>query len=165
MYYFVKRHKFFFIYSKLVNNPLSNLHSPYRVCTDSETNEYFNSLHDLGFKRFWIIWNSSGAEVCLSQWQIHEKEGWVASQNSACGIVTQRRDTTLICFFLREVWGGGKGEGNVPSVRASTQPDTTVGTERFCTFYTKVFFRYKIPFVSLLYTSMVSSLIVMLCLY
>ena len=54
-------------------------------------------------------------------------------QNSACGIVTPRRDTRLICTFLREVWGGWKGEGNVPSVRASTQPDTTVGTVRFCT--------------------------------
>ena len=39
--------------------------------------------------------------------------------------------TSLICTFLREVWGGGKGEGNVPSVRASNQPDTTVGTVRF----------------------------------
>ena len=39
------------------------------------------------------------------------------------------------------VWGGGKGEGNVPSVRASIQPDTTVGTVRFCTLYTKVFCR------------------------
>ena len=64
-------------------------------------------------------------------------------QNSACGIVTHRRDTTLICSFLREVWGGRKGEGNVSSVRASTQPDTTVGTVRFCTLYTKVFSRSK----------------------
>ena len=41
------------------------------------------------------------------------------------------------------VWGGGKGEGNVPTVRASTQPDTPVGTVRFCTLYTKVFCRSK----------------------
>ena len=67
----------------------------------------------------------------------------VEPQNSACGIVTYRRDTRLICSFLREVWGGGKGEGNVSSVRASTQPDTTVGTVRFCTLYTKVFSRSK----------------------
>ena len=64
-------------------------------------------------------------------------------QNSACSVVTHRRDMTLICSLLREVWGGGKGEGKVPSVRASTQPDTTVGTVRFCTLYTKVFFRSK----------------------
>ena len=51
--------------------------------------------------------------------------------------------TSMICTFLREVWGGGKGEDKVPSVRASTQPDTTVGTVRFCTLYTKVFSRYK----------------------
>ena len=63
--------------------------------------------------------------------------------SSTCGIVTPRRDTSLICSFLREVWGGGKGEGNVPSVRASTQPDTTVGTVRFCTLYTKVLSRSK----------------------
>ena len=68
---------------------------------------------------------------------------WLNPQNSACGIVTHRRDTSLICTFLREVWGGGKGEGNVPSVRASTQPDTTVCTVRFCTLYTKVFSRSK----------------------
>ena len=43
---------------------------------------------------------------------------------------------SLICSFLRDLWGGRKGEGNVPSVRASTQLDTTVGTVRFCTLYT-----------------------------
>ena len=47
----------------------------------------------------------------------------------------------LICTFLRMVWGGGKGYS--PSVRAGTQPDTTVGTVRFCTLYTNVFFRSK----------------------
>ena len=44
---------------------------------------------------------------------------------------------------MGRVWEGGKGEGNVPSVRASTQPHTTVGTVRFCTLYTKVFSRSK----------------------
>ena len=69
--------------------------------------------------------------------------GYIAVQydhttESACGILTPRRDMKLIFSFLREVWGGGKGEGNVPMVRASTQPDTTVDTVRFCTLYTKV---------------------------
>jgi len=49
----------------------------------------------------------------------------------------------LICAFLRMVWGGGKGEGYSPSVRASTQPDTTVGTERFRTLYLQNFSRSK----------------------
>ena len=39
----------------------------------------------------------------------------------------------LICTFMRMIWGGGKGEGYSPSVRASTQPDTTVGAVRFRT--------------------------------
>ena len=56
---------------------------------------------------------------------------------------------TLICNFLRMVWGGGKGYS--PSVRASTQPDTTVGTVRFRTLYLKNFSRSKLllcPFYS-----------------
>ena len=48
-----------------------------------------------------------------------------------------------ICTFLRIVWGGGKGEGYSPSVGASTQPDTTVGTVRFRTLYLKNFSRSK----------------------
>ena len=47
----------------------------------------------------------------------------------------------LICTFLRLVWGGGKVEGYSPSVRTSTQPDTTVGTVRFRTHYLKHFSR------------------------
>ena len=43
----------------------------------------------------------------------------------------------LICAFLRMVRGGGKGEGYSPSVRASIQPDTTVGTVRFRTQHLK----------------------------
>ena len=43
----------------------------------------------------------------------------------------------LICAFLRVVCRGGKGEGYSPSVRASIQPDTTVGTARFRTQYLK----------------------------
>ena len=46
-----------------------------------------------------------------------------------------------ICAFLRIVWGCGKGEGYSPSVRASIQPDTTVGTVRFRTQYLKHFSR------------------------
>jgi len=44
---------------------------------------------------------------------------------------------TLICTFLTEVCGGGKGGKvrTVVSVRASTQPDKTVGTVRFRTLY------------------------------
>ena len=49
----------------------------------------------------------------------------------------------LICAFLRKVWGGGKGEEYSPSVRASTQPDTTLGTVRFRTLYLKKFSRSK----------------------
>ena len=48
----------------------------------------------------------------------------------------------LICAFLRMVWGGGKGYS--PSVRASTQPDTTVGTVRFRTQYLKDFSRFNL---------------------
>ena len=58
---------------------------------------------------------------------------------------------TLICTFLRMVWGGGKGEGYSPSVRTSTQPDTTVGTARFRTLYLENFSRSKFllcPFYS-----------------
>ena len=47
----------------------------------------------------------------------------------------------LICAFLRIVWGVRKGEGYSPSVRASIQPDTTVGTVRFRTQYLKHFSR------------------------
>ena len=49
----------------------------------------------------------------------------------------------LICAFLRMVWGGGKGEAYSLSVRASTQPDTTVGTVRFRTQYPKDFSRSR----------------------
>ena len=45
----------------------------------------------------------------------------------------------LICAFLRMVWGGRKGEEFLPSVRASIQPDTSVGTVRFRTQYLKDF--------------------------
>ena len=56
------------------------------------------------------------------------------------------------------MWGGGKEEGNVPSVRASTQPDTTVGTVRLYTLYTKVFSRSKSRFCPfyILYTILVA---------
>ena len=68
-------------------------------------------------------------------------------QNSPCGIITYRRDNKPDLYLpersVGRVWGDGKGEGNVPSVRASTQPDTTVGTVRFCTLYTKVSSRSK----------------------
>ena len=84
----------------------------------------------------WELVKGWGDSACI------ENKSW-KSQNSACSIVTHRRDTSLISSFLREVWGGGKGEGNVPSVRASTKPDTTVGTVRFCTLYTKGFSRSK----------------------
>ena len=47
----------------------------------------------------------------------------------------------LICTFLRVMWGGGTGEGYSPSVRASIQPYTTVGTVRFHTQYLKDFSR------------------------
>ena len=46
-----------------------------------------------------------------------------------------RRVMTLICTFLREVCGGRNGEGYVPLVHTSTQPDTTVSTVRFRTLY------------------------------
>ena len=54
-------------------------------------------------------------------------------------ILVCRLAMCLICAFLRMVWGGGKGEGYSPSVRASTQPDKTVGTVRFRTQYLKNF--------------------------
>ena len=54
----------------------------------------------------------------------------VFTQNSPCGIVTYRTDNKPDVYLpersVGRVWGGGKGEGNVPSVRASTQPDTTL---------------------------------------
>ena len=56
-------------------------------------------------------------------------------------ILVYRSVMTLSCPFLRMVWGGGKGEGYSPSVRTSTQPDTTVGTVRFHTKYLKDFSR------------------------
>ena len=63
----------------------------------------------------------------------------VGAQNST----EYRRVMTLICTFLRMVLGGGKNEGDSPSVRASTQPDTTVGTVRFRTQYLEHFSRSK----------------------
>ena len=63
----------------------------------------------------------------------------IRPQNSPCGIVTYRTDNKPDLYLpersVGRVWGGGKG--NVPSVRARTQPNTTVGTVRFCTLYTK----------------------------
>ena len=63
-------------------------------------------------------------------------------QNSACGIVTHRRDTTLICSCLREVWGecGEAGKGKVTYrryapvlnlIRLSVQYDFVLCTLRF----------------------------------
>ena len=76
------------------------------------------------------------------------------SQNSACGIVTHRGDITLICFFLREVWGecGEVVKGKVTYrryapvlnlIRLSVQYDFVLCTlrfspdikSRFCPFY------------------------------
>merc|ERR1719474_1414616 len=83
----------------------------------------------------------------------------VESQNSACGIVTHRRDITLICFFLREVWGecGEAVKGKVTYrryapvlnlIRLSVQYDFVLCTlrfspdikSRFCPFYILVWY-------------------------
>merc|ERR1719474_363444 len=83
----------------------------------------------------------------------------VESQNSACGIVTHRRDITLICFFLREVWGecGEAVKGKVTYrryapvlnlIRLSVQNDFVLSTLRFssdiksrlCPFYILVWY-------------------------
>ena len=67
---------------------------------------------------------------------------WRNPQNSACGIVTHRRNTTLICSFLKEVWGecGEAGKGKVtyrryapvPNlIRLSVQYDFVLCTLRF----------------------------------
>ena len=75
--------------------------------------------------------NTTGAILCLIR---------TIKDNT---ILVCRLAMWLICTFLRMVWGGGKGEGYSPSVRASTQPDTTVGTVRFRTLYLKNFSRSK----------------------
>ena len=79
-----------------------------------------------------------GRSVCV----LNKHIAGIIPQNSSCGIVTHRRNTSLICSFLREVCGecgeAGKGKvtyrryAQIPNlIRLSVQYDFVLCTLRF----------------------------------